>query len=91
MRPRPLRCPAGLLPSGRVLVLGGDGGGGVGLLASAEVFDVASGQWLSAGTLPSALTSAGVVTLNGSGRVLVSGGLGTSGTLSASGLYSPAP
>jgi hypothetical protein len=79
-----------LEPSGRVLVLGGDGGTGVGLLDSSEVYDPGTGLWTSAGSMSAPLTSAGVAKLTSLGRVLVCGGLGTSGSLASSELYTPA-
>jgi hypothetical protein len=79
-----------LEPSGRVLVLGGDGGTSVGLLDSSEVYDPGTGVWTSSGSLSTPLTSAGVAKLPGSGRVLVCGGLGTSGALASTELYTPA-
>jgi MYXO-CTERM domain-containing protein len=63
---------ATLLPDGRVLVAGGSGAGG--FLASAEIFDPATGVWTSAGTMtsPRAFHTA---TLLPDGRVLVVGGI----------------
>ena len=67
------RHTATLLPSGQVLVAGGENQHGGHALASAELYDPASNTWSPAGSMSTArrLTSA---TLLPSGQVLVAGG-----------------
>src|SRR5438046_1982440 len=65
-----------LLPSGKVLVAGGNDD--TGFLASAELYDPASGSWSTTGSLATA-RSGHTATLLPDGRVLVAGGFGTSG------------
>ncbi len=78
---------ATLLPSGQVLVAGGD----VPFvsLSSAELYDPASGTWTATGSMGSART-VHTATLLPSGQVLVAGGQGNSGYLSSAELYDPA-
>ncbi len=65
-----------LLPSGKVIVVGGDNENGT--LASTEIFDPATSRWASAAPLPSARQQH-TATLLLSGKLLVVGGLdGTS-------------
>jgi hypothetical protein len=78
-----------LLPNGKVLVAGGVASGGV-RLASAELYDPASGTWTATGSLatPRNLSTA---TLLLNGKVLVAGGQGIGFTALASAeLYDPA-
>ena len=58
---------ATLLPTGQVLVAGGQGGG------SAELYDPATGRWAATGSMGTALSSH-TATLLPSGQVLVAGG-----------------
>jgi len=65
-----------MLADGRVLVAGGlgmDGKGSFVTLGSAEIYDPASGQWSSAGTLAAA-RYLNTLTILGDGRVLAVGG-----------------
>jgi MYXO-CTERM domain-containing protein len=64
------------LESGQVLVAGGNGAlpeGGVGPLASSEIYDPATGRWSFAGGMLSARINAGIARLK-TGWVLVAGG-----------------
>ena len=63
---------ATLLPSGKVLVAGGQGIGGA-LLSSAELYDPATGTWTATGSLGTG-RSFHTATLLPSGKVLVAGG-----------------
>ena len=65
---------ATLLPTGKVLVVGGFGNDGE-AVASAELYDPATGQWRSTGSLAFQRTRH-TATLLPSGKVLVSGGVG---------------
>jgi ELWxxDGT repeat protein/VCBS repeat-containing protein len=78
---------ATLLPSGKVLVVGGYGPSG--LLKSAELYDPATGAWTATGNLQAARTGHTAVLLP-NGKVLVTGGLGTFGFLKSAELYNPA-
>jgi MYXO-CTERM domain-containing protein len=72
-----------LLPSGKVLAVGGRGA------ASAELYDPSTGTWSSAGALPTGL-EAHAVTILPSGSVLVVGGYGGSlPYLASSRVYDP--
>ena len=78
---------ATLLPSGKVLVAGGNGSGG--FLTSAELYDPATGSWSSTGSLVGNARQDHTATLLPSGKVLVAGGYdGLS--LSSAELYDPA-
>jgi MYXO-CTERM domain-containing protein len=77
---------ATLLPSGKVLVTGGYGGGIH--LATAELYDPATNTWSAAGSLATA-RSGHTATLLPSGKVLVTGG-GNSIILNSAELYDPA-
>jgi hypothetical protein len=82
---------ATLLPDGKVLVIGGgessDGNGGP--LATAEVYDPATGSWTATGnTIGSG--PGRTVTLLGNGKVLATGGIGGDGEgLAVAELYDP--
>ncbi len=79
---------ATLLPSGRVLLAGGEDEVGA-AMHGAEIYDPATGDWTAASPLaePRARHTA---TLLPSGRVLVAGGKADYGTLSGAEVYDPA-
>ncbi len=81
---------ATLLPNGKVLVVGGEdfvyGFGSI--LASAELYDSARGTWTSTGSLATARYGH-TATLLPDGKVLVTGGSGSS-VLASAELYDPA-
>src|SRR5207247_802269 len=80
---------ATLLPNGKVLVVGGNDTSGVSL-ASAELYDPASGTWTATGSLGDA-RSDHTATLLPNGEVLVAGGTnGTDGVVTSEELYDPA-
>jgi hypothetical protein len=64
-----------LLPTGKVLVTGGVGGGKSGTLVSAELYDPSSGRWTATGNLAAA-RSQHAATLLSDGKLLVFGGNG---------------
>ena len=66
---------AALLSNGSVLIVGGDDGSGTdtSVLASAEVFDPAAGQWSSAGSMSQPRQGHSLVALD-NGSALVAGG-----------------
>ncbi|NNB98870.1 kelch-like protein, partial [Corallococcus exiguus] len=68
----------------------GEGGSGLGVLDSAEVYDVAMNAWTPAGIQSTRNTHHGLA-LMPSGRVLVAGGSGSGGARSAVDVYTPAP
>ncbi len=81
-----------LLPTGRVLVAGGASGvaGSSTVLASAEIYDPASGVWTATGHMTTARYDYSA-TLLPSGMVIVAGGVGVTGSALASAeLYNPA-
>jgi len=77
---------ATLLPNGMVLVAGGFD---TGAIASAELYDPASGTWSFTGSLNVA-RSFHTATLLSNGLVLVAGGSNTSAVLTSAELYDPA-
>ena len=68
-----------MLPNGKVLVAGGDDAGVA--LASAELYDPASGTWTATGSLATA-RYVHTATLLPNGKVLVAGGTTTASALS---------
>jgi N-acetylneuraminic acid mutarotase len=80
---------ATLLPDGEVLVVGGRGGAGFAVLASAERYDPATGDWTSAASMSQARADH-TATLLQDGRVLVAGGLVRPYALDSAELYDPA-
>jgi uncharacterized delta-60 repeat protein len=76
-----------LLPNGKVLTVGGSGSSGS--LASAELYDPATGAWSAAGSLATG-RSLHSATLLPNGKVLAVGGVGSSGYLASAELYDPA-
>ncbi|HJV48709.1 MAG TPA: kelch repeat-containing protein [Geothrix sp.] len=77
-----------LLPSGRMLLVGGAWLGST-PEAAAELFDPASGAWAPTGSLGTARSGLSA-TLLSTGKVLVTGGQGGSGYLTSCELYDPA-
>jgi WD40 repeat protein len=80
---------ATLLPSGKVLVVGGNSGSGT-FLASAELFDPATGTFAPTAGPPAAARGSHTGTLLPSGKVLIVGGGNNSGSLATAELYDPA-
>jgi len=82
---------ATLLPEGRVLVVGGaDGEYGGRVLATAEVYDPATGVWTQTGSLGKTRRDH-TATLLAGGKVLVTGGTDAAGVLQGSAeVYDPA-
>jgi hypothetical protein len=78
---------ATLLPSGKVLVAGGQSGNNA--VASAELYDPGTGTWSPTGSM-SVARSHPTATLLPSGKVLVAGGNNAGGTLASAELYDPA-
>ena len=76
-----------MLPNGKVLVAGGFGPSG--FLASAELYDPATGMWSGTGALVTA-RDRHTATLLPNGKVLVAGGQDSSGDLASAELYDPA-
>jgi N-acetylneuraminic acid mutarotase len=81
---------ATLLPGGKVLVAGGADGIAVptNVLASAELYDPASGTWTATGTMGTPRATA-TATLLPDGRVLVAGGLDGHNAGASAELYDP--
>src|SRR5437762_254863 len=81
---------ATLLPNGKVLVAGGEGPSTGGVLASAELYDPASGTWSTTGS-PATARWAHTATLLPNGKVLVAGGFDNGNSeLASAELYDPA-
>src|SRR6266513_6182385 len=78
---------ATLLPNGKVLVAGGTNIDSN--LASAELYDPASGSWTATGSLGTA-RQGHTATLLPNGKVLVAGGGSSNGILTSAELYDPA-
>ena len=84
------RHAATLLPNGEVLVAGGASTSDyLASVASAELYDPASGSWSLTGSLSTARTGH-TETLLPSGKVLVTGGINATGYLASAELYDPA-
>ncbi len=83
---------ATLLPSGKVLVAGGNGSSNpASALASCELYTAAPAGWNSTGSMATARGGHKAVLLN-NGKVLVAGGTdATGGALATAELYAPAP
>jgi len=79
---------ATLLPSGKVLVAGGESDDFT-VLASAELYDPATGAWSSTGSLQSPRTHH-TMTLLATGKVLVAGGSNSVGYTPSAEIYDPA-
>ena len=78
---------ATLLPSGKVLVVGGNNGGAI--LNGVELYDPANNTWSAAASLSTARAEH-TATLLTNGKVLVAGGQGTGGVaVTAAELYDP--
>jgi hypothetical protein len=80
---------ATLLPTGKVLVVGGLAVSSESELTSAEIYEPATGQWLATGALSTGRFFH-TATLLASGQVLVSGGLSLRTETSSAELYDPA-
>jgi hypothetical protein len=79
---------ATLLPSGKVLVVGGNSPSGA--LATAELYDPATGTWsLTAGPMSQGRGDHTATPLQ-SGQILVAGGTGSGGNIATAELYDPA-
>ncbi len=84
---------ATLLPNGKVLVAGGGGSQGNGpFLASAELYDPATGAWTPTGYMKMARSGDHMAVLLSNGQVLVAGGCNGYGCtpLTSAELYNPA-
>jgi hypothetical protein len=77
---------ATLLPTGKVLIVGGSNGGGA--LATAELYDVATGLWGPASSLTTPHEGHTTLLLD-SGKVLVTGGSAAGITFAITEVESP--
>ena len=77
-----------LLASGKVLVVGGWDQLGIGIVATAEMYDAATNSWSAVGSLVTGRYDH-TATLLSSGRLLISAGFGSTYLASAE-LYDPA-
>lgn len=78
-----------LLQNGKVLAVGGVSGDQGNLpLATAELYNPVGAIWAPTGSLATARSSFGVAILSG-GKILTSGGFGTTAELGSSELYNP--
>ena len=75
------------LLDGRVLVAGGDDGNG-NALSSAEIYDPRTGEWTPTGSMVTGREYAMSLLLP-SGKVLVAGGAGSTGTLDSAEIFDP--
>ena len=81
---------ATMLASGKVLITGGTTGGIIpSVLASAELYDPATGSFSSTGSM-SIARDGHTATLLNSGKVLITGGCDSSSCLASAALYDPA-
>lgn len=82
---------ATLLSNGEVLIAGGaDNNGNQNALASAELYDPATGGFTTTGSMITGRYSQGTAALLLNGKVLFPGGCGNSGPLASAELYNPA-
>jgi Kelch motif protein/galactose oxidase-like protein len=79
--------PTNLLPNGKVLIAGGVTSGGV-FLASAELYDPATGTFSPTGSMGTARLAYALALLP-TGKVLIAGGYNSSGSLASAELYTP--
>jgi Fe-S cluster assembly iron-binding protein IscA len=82
---------ATLLDNGKVLIAGGSGVGGRegGALASAELYDPATGTFTPTGSMTTARAYSSTATLLDNGMVLIAEGVNVYGSLSSAELYDP--
>ena len=78
---------ATLLPSGKVLVTGGYSTGSGDPVSTAELYDPATGTWTATAAPMTGVRTLHTATLLATGKVLVAGGLGTSGALGTAELF----
>ena len=74
-----------LLPSGKVLITGGDVGG---FTKTCELYDPSTGTWSYTSSMSTARTTH-TATLLSSGKVLIAGGFSTSGAINTCEIYDP--
>jgi hypothetical protein len=78
-----------LLPSGKVLVAGGATNTSLATIRTAELYDPATGAWISTGSMSQERQSF-TLTLLPSGKVMAAGGTGTNGPVASAELFDPA-